>query len=386
MAFLGLETWISLFHFFTSHTTCHIAAAEPSVADLGARRDAMPEHKKRKQSQPNEGCDTSGGESSNSRKAPRLQHGDAARHRPSEPSNGPSEPQKDWRQVLCSALQVSSSIGDDDLKLMLGTTLQQTTFDYGSGEGSSSPTDTHVRDDDRFYQILHRVSCFHSSPHLVQRQDSAPRRLVYSDELYLQTNDDESIGSHLVGRNRVSDIQRFIERNTEMSFVVIRDYQCCDWQRIANPENRLRPTNESIIFTSADVCDTLNMFCDTITSGHRIFDTIEPNTEYAGLFSMLHRHITRLNNYLVSNCDQEEWKHHWRFLEYIRQHKTAEYKDVSDSFNRREVGWQHLSYLLVGIPKSSATASCRLHLPDTYSHASFKGTRGYTCAEQSSWS
>ena len=326
----------------------------------------MPEHKKRKQSRPNEGCDTSGGEGSNNRKAPRLQHGDAARHRPSEPGSGSSEPQKDWRQVICSALQVSSSIGDDDLKFMLGTTLEQSTFDYGSSEGSSSPTDTHVSADDRFYQILHRVSCSQSSPHLVHRPDSAPRLLVYSDELYLQTNDDELIGSHLVGRNRVSDIQRFIERNTEMSFVVIRDYQCCDRQKIANPENRLRPTNESIIFMSADVCDTLNMFRDTITNGHKIFITMKPKTEYVGLLAMLYRHITALGNYIKSNCDQEERKHHARFLEYIRQHKTAEYKDVFDSFNRREVGWQHLSYLLVGIPNSSATASSQMHLPDTY--------------------
>jgi hypothetical protein len=345
----------------------------------------MPEHKKRKQSRPNEGGDTSGGESSSSRKAPRLQYGDDARHHLSEPSYGPSDPKKDWRQLICSALQVSSSIGDDDLKLMLGTTLQQAKFDYGSGSGSGSPTDTRVSDDDRFYQILHRVSCCDSSPHLFQRPDSDPELLVYSDELYLQTNDDESIGSHLVGRNRVSDIQRFIERNPDMSFVIIRDYQCCDWQRIINPENRLRPTNESIIFTSADVCDTLNMFRDA-TSGHRIFDTIETNKEYVGLFSVLHRHITTIDNYIVSNYDQEEWKHHWRFLEYIRQHKTAEYKDVSDSFNRREVGWQHLSYLLVGIPNPSATASCRFHLSDTYSHSSFEGSWGYTCAEQHSWS
>ena len=346
----------------------------------------MPEHKKRKQSWPNEDCDTSGGKGSNNRKAPRLQHGDAARHRPSERGNDPSEPQKDWRQIVCSALQVSSSIGDDDLRLVLGETLQQTSLDYGSSEGSNSPTDTHVSDDDRSYQVLHRVGCYHSSADLAHGRDLAPEALVYSDELYLQTNDDDSIGSHLVGRNRVSNIRRFIERNTEMSFVVIRDYQCCDWQRIANPGNRLRPTSESIIFTSTDVCDTLNMFRDTIPSWCRIFGMIEPNTEYVGLFSLLHRHITTLNNYIVSNCDQEEWKHHWRFLEYIRQHKAAEYKEVSDSFNRREVGWQHLSYLLVGIPSSSVTASCRFRVPDTYSHVSFKGTRGHICAKQFSWS
>lgn len=231
-----------------------------------------------------------------------------------------------------------TTVKDEDLESALDAALDENT------SRESSPSPIPFQDVDPYYQILHRVRCRAVSDAL----------LVYSDEPFMHTNDDVNIGSHLSGRNRVSDINRYLDRNHGLSFVTIREYICCDVNNVSNPDGPLQPAHESIIFKSRELCAILNGFKDIVPNGHEIFGNFVHTEEYFGLYYRLFHHNDRLAQLPEIIQDRVSSKHLACFMEYLQHHKAAEFKKVDDMLEQGMITSSYFQYLLVSVSNHEA--------------------------------
>ncbi|KAH7125899.1 hypothetical protein EDB81DRAFT_810137 [Dactylonectria macrodidyma] len=241
--------------------------------------------------------------------------------------------QKDWRQILCEALNVSPSIMDGDLEFELDAAIDSTLSSASSVQSFVPP----LRNPDPFYKILYRIRC-HAA-----RDFST----VYSDEPFLSMNDDVMIGSHLTGRSQISDLNRYIERNPGMSFVAIHEYMCCNEIQIINPDDRLIQSNETIKFSSLDLCSALNRLRDIIPNGSEIFAKFEDGVERTRLFCLLYHHTRELFQLSETVTGEAMKKHLMCFIGYLQQHKMPEFQKVDELFGKREVTRRFFQYLFI---------------------------------------
>lgn len=301
----------------------------------------MAENRKRKHSHSSKG-NTRLSDGRRSHKIRQLGHGNTANNQSSGLREDSSESMRDWRQILCDTLRVPSDVKDDKLESILGATIEEATRDGVTLNSCASPAASSLSSSEEypFYQVLHRVEC----------SLSIPSSAVFNEEPFLLTNDDANIHSHLVGRDRISDVNKYIERNPGISFVTIRDYLCCKSFKNVNPIDQLHPVGESVIIVSPELCNALNRFRDTIPNGHMVFDEFRPGTERTRLFFLLYHHIEKLADAFIT-ADEKAHKHQKIFLDYIQQHKAIEYENVAKCLDKGVISAEHFQYLLVSDPK-----------------------------------
>jgi hypothetical protein len=237
---------------------------------------------------------------------------------------------RDWRQIVCKALNISTNVNDDYLESALDAAIEEELPDEITAVSAPFRVDP-------YYEILHRVHC--------ESFSSTPR--VYSDKPYLLTSDITRATSHLRGHNQVSDIDRFIERSHGLSFVIVREYRCCSTNGVGNPANPLWPASDSVIFKSSELCSALNQLRDMVPNGHRIFHRFEQGAGLSGLFELLFHHRNQLDQLRGHVQDEMTNKHLTCFLSYLQQHKMTEFKEVDDMLEKGLVSWSFFKYLLV---------------------------------------
>lgn len=181
--------------------------------------------------------------------------------------------------------------------------------------------------------MLNRVSC-------------QGRITVWSDEPFLSTTDDKTTGSPFNGKNQILDLDRYIERNRGISFIVIRGYRCCNAAGLANPGDPLAQWDEAIKFASVELCTTLNKLRDTIPNGSNLLPEFKWTDEHLGLHYLLYHCVEGLFQ-LQETVTGVEKKPLLCFLEYIRDFKLPEFRSVAELFGERKVTRQYLLYLFV---------------------------------------
>ncbi|KAF5013872.1 hypothetical protein FDECE_153 [Fusarium decemcellulare] len=190
--------------------------------------------------------------------------------------------QTDWRGLLCKTLGASPSISDRSLEHELYNAV-----DTRSSISSSELEAEHLpRSLKPFYRILHRVQC--------PARNRTAQPSIYTEKPLLSKNDNIRIGSHLTGIDEVSDLDRYMQKNPGISFVVIYDYVCCNKEGAMNPENPLMHTDELFIFESLELCSSLERLQKLMTHGDVLFPTITPGQKYPGIHRAIYWHREKL--------------------------------------------------------------------------------------------
>ncbi|KAF4889765.1 putative 26S proteasome regulatory subunit-like protein [Colletotrichum fructicola] len=141
---------------------------------------------------------------------------------------------RNWRQIFCDTLNISSHIPDDDLEYLLEDRL----LPFTPAQNVSSPQPAEPS-----YRFLHRTAC----------QNSLHRRL-WVDEPFLAGIDGSR---HLSGKDEVSDYLEQIHKH-KLTFLIIKEYNCCGNAAAFDKEDRLVPYGETLILNSAQLCKALN--------------------------------------------------------------------------------------------------------------------------------
>ncbi|KAG4255664.1 ATPase [Fusarium proliferatum] len=243
-------------------------------------------------------------------------------------------PQKDWRQFLCDTLGVSQTISDDDLEVELEDAMDSikplTPLQSHPVSSQQSPKP--------FYKILHRVLC---------HADNSKFPAVYSDEPFLSNNDDVRVGCHLKGINQVSDLDRYMERNIGMSFVVIHEYFCCNVMRIRNPHNQLVQESKTIIIKSQELCTVLGQLQAIVPNGDKLFPSFIPGKEYYRLQHAIYWHQADLSRLLAEIQAEDSRSHFMCFFNYLEQHQLREFQELDSLLAKPMVARKLLPYLFV---------------------------------------
>ncbi|CAM1509514.1 Fc.00g032530.m01.CDS01 [Cosmosporella sp. VM-42] len=304
-----------------------------SQAAGSSRANSSTEETRKRKSSPSRGQVQQLSDSAGAHKVRRLDTCDTT---DSIQGQGPEDvqSQKDWRQIVCDALRVPHNSPDDVLK----TRLKNAVNPIDSTEFPPPDSPAPIPPPEPFYKIVHRVHCGVGGLGITKS--------VYMDKPVLHTSDDIAIPSHILGNDKVLDLNRHVERNIGMSFLVIREYRCCDKNLIINPEDRLSSSCENLIFSSSELCSALGYLRSIVPNGSKHVEEFTPGKEHRGLYYWLIHHREELLR--TSETETGENRKQMKcFIDYLHQHKGSEFQEISLRFEKREVTRKMLRYLLI---------------------------------------
>jgi hypothetical protein len=114
----------------------------------------------------------------------------------------------DWRGVLCRFLNILPESTDDDILKVLDDVAGR--MEAANRQGSDSlglpPRG----------QIINRVAC--SNSHAEEDQ-------LYLEDLWVVNSGPRN--AHLRGSKAIDNLELYLERNKDVSFIAYRDFQCC---------------------------------------------------------------------------------------------------------------------------------------------------------------
>lgn len=114
----------------------------------------------------------------------------------------------DWRYEICHFLQLNPNASDTELL----HELQTASAKMKEVERMVQETATHHITPR--HQVIHRVHC-----------TAGEEQVLYLEEPWVVHAD--PYRSHLRGSQQVSNMELYLERNKDVSFLVFRDYECC---------------------------------------------------------------------------------------------------------------------------------------------------------------
>lgn len=273
----------------------------------------------------------------------------------------------DWRYEICRFLQLDPNASDkevfDELQMASAKMKEAERVKYQSAIHQGLPR----------YQVIHRVLC-----------EGTQERVMYLEEPW--TVHVGRYRSHLRGGQQVSNVELYLERNKDVSFLVLRDYECCAEKSHSHTTTRTRlgkdtdarPVSmlveEHIDIVSDDLQSRLASLSDVVFQGipHPNFGRVEEDEDIDNDYN---------DEYESSDCSGRDnpdiyypylWFYHRRskisetierleeidqghlnlFCEYIQNRMSDEWTAVDKLISKGEITAEYLRYIYVSVMKS----------------------------------
>lgn len=243
----------------------------------------------------------------------------------------------DWRRQLCQSLDVHPESADDTLLDALEDASQKL-----REAATRTQTESESLDDFPRYQVIHRVKCasdeqvrlFVKAPFIVK----SPRQR-----------------SHLRSDEQIYNFNFYLERNKTISFVVYKDYRCCEshfQQRLADQSETSDPAtlliSEGVSIVSPDCCAAFTALAEEALAGipHPGFLEVkeEFNSPYLWWFCR-RQNITRARE-LLNKSHQD---HISVFDQYLNDYFGVAWTEVDSLLSKGQMKGQYIDYLYVSL-------------------------------------
>lgn len=234
------------------------------------------------------------------------------------------------------------------------------------------------------YQVIHRVHC-----------EVTKERVMYLEEPW--TVHAGRYRFHLRGSQQVSNMELYLERNKDVTFLVLRDYVCCAEKSYSHHATRSRlgkdvdsrPASmlveEHIDIVSNDLESRLANLADVVFQGipHPKFGRVEEDEEEAGndyddeyesgdyngkenpdiYYPYLWFYHRRPNiSTTIERLEEIDQGHLNLFCGYIQHRMSEEWNAVDKLLSKREITAEFLRYIYVSLirkPLALVSNCCR---------------------------
>lgn len=239
----------------------------------------------------------------------------------------------DWREHVLRAAGLEGSIPDH---LLLEKLYEH--FRIRSPNPAMKP--------DIQFQVLHRVECADEEA-----------RTTFLDKPWMTS--DASKGSHLRGSRKISNLELHIERQTALSFLVYRDYVCCEEEYSSDTtsdhseheanisqETSPDPSEESVYIVS----ETFRGALQELVADHPLRREHWPDFRRPLEFRAPYLWLYHDRSYIAEKTktlSTEYQKHIQLLLKYVDESFGDKYAAVENLFSRGLVSNTYLEYLFV---------------------------------------
>ncbi|KAK8174701.1 hypothetical protein BC567DRAFT_95716 [Phyllosticta citribraziliensis] len=225
----------------------------------------------------------------------------------------------DWRTQICSTLGIDQRTSDADILVALQQDRQM--------RPNRSPLGPQ-------FKILHEVNC---------KNDKS--RLVYEDLPYVANP--ESRKNHLRGRKMMSNYDLFVERHPGLSFIVYRQFDCCQKGVEKKPCREAEPiqSTDSISLISKTLISVLRKAAKASKRGE-LYPEFNHRKRIEAPYLWFFHDSKHLLQYFISDGGAKYRSHlHCFFQEYIYKHMVKEYGEVSSMLSNGMISEKYISYL-----------------------------------------
>ncbi|KAF0330094.1 AAA family ATPase [Colletotrichum asianum] len=233
---------------------------------------------------------------------------------------------RNWRQIVCDTLNISSQITDDDLEHLLEDRTLPTT---------PAPNVFSPQPAEPSYKTLHRIACKASR---VRRDGPS----LWVDEPFLVEIDDTKKDAHLSGKDGVSGHLDYMDKH-EATFLIIKEYSCCGNAPALDMQDRSAPYSETLVLNSEQLCKALNHIQNRVIDGINSVSAFETRVEKRGLEPWLYCFQEDVVELAKSNNDKEVEC----FIAFVNTHKVEELNCIRETLSKGKVTKRLLPYLFV---------------------------------------
>jgi hypothetical protein len=244
----------------------------------------------------------------------------------------------DWRKQLCQFFDINPDSTDDTLLEALEDASEKLKEAARLTEIESESLDGFPR-----YQVIHRVKC------AVDQQV----RLFANEPSIVSSLQQRS---HLRSDQHIYNFDLYLERNKSISFIVYKDYRCCDshlQQRLVDKSEAPDPStlliSEGVSIISPDLSAALTALSGEALEGipHPAFLEIREEFNSPYLWWFCRRESITSARKLLDKTHQD---HISVFEQYLNDHFGATWTEVDYLLSKGEISGQYLDYLYVGPP------------------------------------
>ncbi|KAI0436594.1 hypothetical protein F4803DRAFT_572222 [Xylaria telfairii] len=240
-----------------------------------------------------------------------------------------------WRNAICDALDLDTTIADDELHDALISRVR----DY---EGDShSDEELEVSETEPYYKHLYRIHC-------AREVFGAAQDNAYEDPPITKSTDGKDI--HLSANKLITDLDLYVQRNIGISFIVVHEFICCKSSRgNRNPEsNPMDPTKElgESLFVASEYLYRALLKLNTKESQSTSMPVFETGKQSLHWDFWAFHNLPILQT-LPSLCDGTEKKHASVFSEYFCTTKLPHFKSIEKLASTGYFTRQSLGYLFI---------------------------------------
>ncbi|KAI1125434.1 hypothetical protein F5Y10DRAFT_247183 [Nemania abortiva] len=227
-----------------------------------------------------------------------------------------------WRQTICDTFGLTSAAADEELLEALGSHCNDISIDIAPEPVEVEP----------FYTDLYRIRCGHSGT--ITSEDPPTRRSRDGKDIHLSAND------------LVTNFDLYVSRNPGISFVVIREFICCEKGLQYNPQYSTKESDEYLYLASEDLCRALLRLDSTPGTASCPIPTCQARQESKNWDAWAFRNLPVLR-LLPNFCDDVEKKHAMAFSEYFCNSKKADFESIERLISSGYYTRQSLRYLFI---------------------------------------
>lgn len=238
----------------------------------------------------------------------------------------------DWRAMLCMLVEAELDVDNSSLERDIHgvARILRHIADANKPPTPSTPPEPE-------YKTLHRVSCL--------SYQSGPQYSLDTDPPFMR----ERVGTagHLESANRIENLELYLERNRDASFIVFREYSCCTMTPKKSTIGMPGPRSESLVILSESLLRTLNRAKDCSVDWKVLYPEFQLRVEMKKPHVWTFLGMEDLEKTMKSLQQEEDIKHLKLFLSYFRDDKRTQHHHFRELLSRNYTALNFLDYLFV---------------------------------------
>lgn len=237
----------------------------------------------------------------------------------------------DWRATVCGLVGVQPEDSNEDVSRGIKRLTEliekhqlQKTLSTASSNSSELPQPPKP-----YYKILHQITC-----HRIHGKSTLDHEAPYAIE-----------GGHLVGQNRVKDIEKYaLMSEPGLSFIITKEYACCNGIQ-STAGDVPSPVGETLYLYSKILCDALELAARS-SENEIMYPEIGVKNSSKSPHIWVHRERSLLGSLIQSTGSPTEI-HLENFLEYFDSYKATEFREVDRLLAGGRITSRYLQYIFV---------------------------------------
>ncbi|KAK2594863.1 hypothetical protein QQS21_007413 [Conoideocrella luteorostrata] len=244
----------------------------------------------------------------------------------------------DWRHEICTCLNESPSASDGDILNKLYDAFEEL-------KEARLQELTESRSGPPRFQEIHRIVCADSSDGSSGLYEDTP--WIVEAGPYL---------NHLRGSNAITNLEVFLERNKDISFIVYKDYECCERRHPSSARGRNESASgdvssllkrESVAIISPDLRDSFDKLA-SLAFKSIPYPKFEVDDEDSILFPyMWWFHSREKISDAKPQLDDDTRRHIDVFDRYIQDVLTSDWQKVDEMTARGKITAEYINYIYV---------------------------------------